>query len=75
MQLELFSDIFEDFLAELLLTQVNSHDRVSKVVSAHPVHEHVEGDALTGQLPRGHVLEEFVDFRSFVRGIGALDDF
>jgi hypothetical protein len=39
------------------------------------VHEHVEGDALTGQLPSGHILEEFVNLRSFVGGVGTLDDF
>ena len=75
MQLELFSYIFEYFLAELLFTHVIAHDRVLEVVSAHPVHEHVEGDALTGQLPSGHILEEFVYLRSFVGGVGTLDDF
>jgi hypothetical protein len=74
-QLELFSDIFEYFLAELLFTHVIAHDRVFEVVSAHPMHEHVEGDALTGQLPSGHILEEFIYLRSFIGGIGTLDDF
>ena len=74
MQRELFSYILEYFLAELLFSLVIAHDRVFEVVSAHPVYEHVEGDAFAGQLPRGHVLEEFVDLRSLVGGVRTLDD-
>ena len=75
MQLDLFSNIFEYFLAELHFTHVIAHDCVFEVVSAHPVHEHVEGNALTGQLPSRHILEEFVNLRSFVGGVRTLDDF
>ena len=74
-QLELFGDIFEYFLPELLFLVVTAHDGIPEIVSAHFVHEHAEGDPLAGKLSRRHIFEEFIDLCCFITCVRALDNF